>query len=243
MPRVRALNHPAFRQGRAALRPLWTGLHCEVPPRPMRGHPGCESVMVILRIRQDRDEPRTRVRLDLAAQERGRHPVIQTRAGHEDGAQHPQRLHQQMPLAPFDVLAALIPARRAPDLGGLDRLPIDACGTGGRRAPRFPTRAFAPGLDHLGPCPGVAPRGNVVIDRALGEHIMRQHVPWAPAPVEREHRMEDFPHVDLTRAPSAWVLLGRRDHRCHDGPWLVRESRWLYRSRTTFVSHIGALLC
>src|SRR5207245_2774464 len=146
-------------------------------------------------------------------------------------------------LAPCDFLAAIIPALRAPDLGGLDRLTIDACGTGGRLAPRFPTRAFAQGLDHLGPCPVVAPLGKVVIDRALGEQIMRQHVPLAPAPVEIENRIEDFPHVDLTRAPSAWVLLGRRDQRFHDGPLLVREIRWIYLSRTTFLSHIGALLC
>src|SRR5215472_2635805 len=106
-----------------------------------------------------------------------------------------------MPLAPFHFLAAIIPALGAPHLGGLDRLAIDACGTGGRLTPRVPARTFAQGLDHLGPCPITAPLGKVVIDSAFGQQIMRQHVPLAPAPVEIENRIEDFPHVDLPRAP------------------------------------------
>ena len=143
IPRVRALNHPAFLQWREAFRTRWTSLHCEGPPRPIRGHPGFEGVMVILRIRKDRNETRTIVRLDVAEQDRGRHPVIQTGAGNQDGEQQPQRIHQQMPLAPLDFLAAILPAFRAPDLGGLDRLASEARGTGGGLAPRCHARAFA----------------------------------------------------------------------------------------------------
>ena len=143
IPSVRALNHPAFLQGREAFCPLWTGRHFEVPSRPMRGHPGVEGVIVILRIRKDRDETREIMRLDVAEQDRGRHPVIQTGAGHEDGDQPPQRIHPQMPLAPCDFLAAIISALGAPDLGGLDRLALDARGTGGGLAPRCHARAFA----------------------------------------------------------------------------------------------------
>src|SRR5438128_11968435 len=172
IPSVRALNHPAFLQRREAFRTLWTCLHFEVPPRPMRCHPGFEGVIVILRIRKDRGETWKIVHLDVAEEDRGRHPVIQTGAGNEDSDQHPQRIHQQMPLAPCDVLAAILPALRAPDLGGLDRLALNARGTGGGLAPRFHARAFAQGLDHLGPCPVVTPLGKGVIDRALGQHIM-----------------------------------------------------------------------
>ena len=50
----------------------------------MHCHPGFEGVIVILRIRKDRDETRKIVRLDVAEQERGRHSVIQTGAGNED---------------------------------------------------------------------------------------------------------------------------------------------------------------
>jgi hypothetical protein len=86
----------------------------------MRCHPGFEGVMVILRIRKDRDETRKIVHWDMAEQNRGCYPVIQTSAGNEDGDQHPQRIHHQMPLAPFAFLAAILPALGAPDLGGLD---------------------------------------------------------------------------------------------------------------------------
>ena len=243
MPRGRALNSPALRQWREAFRTLWTCLHCEVPPRPRRCQPGFEGVMVIRRIRTNRDETRNIVRLDGAEEERGRDPSIQTGAGHEDGDQSPQRLHPQMPLAPCDVLAAILPALRAPDLGGLDRWALHARGTGGGLTPRFPAGAFAPCLDHRGPCPIVAPPGTVVRDRALGQSIMRQPVPLAPAPVQRDNRLEDFPPVDRTRVPSSWALLGRREQRCHDGPWCVREIRGIFLASLVFLQHKSALLC
>src|SRR4030095_8525525 len=87
IPSVRALNHPAFLQWREAFRTLWTCLHFEVPPRPMRCHPGVAGMIVILRIRKDRDETRNLVHLDVTEQGRGRHPVIETGAGNEDGDQ------------------------------------------------------------------------------------------------------------------------------------------------------------
>src|SRR6266852_1314940 len=243
MPGVRPLNHPAFLQRCEAFRARRTHLHFDAPAGTMLGHPGVEGVIVILLIRKDCGKTRKVLWRDGTEQERGCHPIIETGTGNEDSDQQPQRIHQQMPLAPVDFLAAIIPALGAPDLGGLDRLAIDARGTRGGLTPRFPARAFAQGLDHLGPCPVVAPLGKVVIDSAFGQQIMRQHVPLTPTPVEIENRIEDFPHVDLTRAPSAWVLLGRRDHRFHDGPLLVCEIRRIYLSRTTFLSHIGALLC
>ena len=89
IPSMRAFNHPTLRQWREASRALWTCLHFEVPPRTIRCQPACEDVIVILRIRKDRDETRKIMRLDMAEQERGRHPVIQTGAGNEDGKQQP----------------------------------------------------------------------------------------------------------------------------------------------------------
>jgi hypothetical protein len=126
-----------------------------------------------------------------------------------------------MSLAPVDFLAAIIPALGASHLGGLDRLTIDARGTGGGVAPCFHADLLAQGLDHLGPGPVVAPLGKVVIHGTLGQQIVRQHIPLAAASVQVEQCIEDFPHIHLTRAPSSWVLLARRDQRFHDGPLLV----------------------
>ena len=243
MPRVRALNSPALRQGRAALRPLGTRLPCEVPPRTRRCPPGFAGVMVLRGLRKDRDEPRQRGHVDMAEQERGGDPVLQTRTGQEDGAQHPQRIHPQRPLAPVALLAALIPTLRTAHLGGLDRLTREARRPGGGCAPRCPAGPLAPGRDHLGPGPVVAPLDKLVRDRALGQHSMRPHGPLAPAPVQREDRGEDFPPIDLTRAPSSGARLGRWEHWCHDGPWLVRGICRICLATTLFLSHISALLC
>src|SRR5215217_6550528 len=114
---------------------------------------------------------------------------------------------------------------------------------GGRLAPRCPAGAFAQGLDHLGPGPVVAPLRKVVIDCALGQQIMRQPVPVAPAPVQIKKRVEDFPHVDRTRVPAAWALLGRWDQRFPAGPLFVRELRGVFLSRLVFFRHKSARLC
>jgi hypothetical protein len=102
-------------------------------------------------------------------------------------------------------------------------LALDARGTRGRLAPRCHTGAFTQGLYYLGPRPVVAPLRTIVLNRALGQHIRRQHVPWTPAPVQRQKGVEDLPHVDPPRVPAAWTRLGRRDQGCHDSPLLVRQ--------------------
>jgi len=198
--------------------------------------------MVILLLRKEHDETRQVVWGDVAEQEQGRHRLSATCTGHEDGQQQASRIDQQMPRAAVAFLAPIRAARGASQLGGLDRLTVDAHGTGGGLAPRGHARAFAQGLDHLGPGSVVAPLCKLVIDRALGQHSMRPPVPLAPTPVEREHRLEDFPHVDRPWVPAAWARRGRRAQRGHDGPWLVRQLRGLCLARTGLLRHGGALL-
>jgi len=60
----------------------------------------------------------------------GRPPIIQTGTGNEYGQQQAQRIDQQMPLTPLDLLATIVPPLRAAHLGGLDRLTINVRGTG-----------------------------------------------------------------------------------------------------------------
>ena len=129
MPSVRALNDPALRQWCEAFRTLWTCLHFAVPPRSMRCHPGFEGVMVIRRIRKIVTRRGKSCAWTWPSRDGGRYPIIQTGADNEDGDQHPQRLHQQMPLAPFDFLPPSSP-RSGPPLGGLDRLALHARATG-----------------------------------------------------------------------------------------------------------------
>ena len=243
MPRIRPLNHPAFLQRREAFRPLWTRRHLDAPTGSMLGHPGVKGVIVILLIRKDRDETRKVVWHDVAEQERCRHPIIETRTGNEDGQQQASRIDQQMPLASFDFLAPIIPARGASHLGGLDRLPLDAGGTGCGLAPRCHAGTCTQGLHHLGPRPVVAPLGKVVRGGALGQSIVREHIPLTAAPIQGENCIEHFPHVHRARVPSSLVLLGGWDQRFHDGPLLVRQIRGIFLSRTVLLKHSRALLC
>src|SRR5215471_4750395 len=106
MPGVRPLNDPAFRQRRKAFRALGTHRDLDAPPRTMLGHPGVQSVVVILLIHKDRDEPRNMVGVDLTEQERCCHTIVKTGTDNEHGQQQAQRIDQQMPLAPLDLLAA-----------------------------------------------------------------------------------------------------------------------------------------
>src|SRR6266852_1381827 len=168
MPGVRPLNHPTFRQGREAFRARGTRLHFDAPAGTMLSHPGVQSVIVIRLLRKDRDETWKVVWLDLTEQDRCRHPSIQPGTRHEDGQQQAQRIDQQMPLAAVAFLATIIPTLGASHLGGLDRLALNAGGTGGGLTPRCHAGPFAQGLDQLGPCSIVAPLGKVVIDSALG---------------------------------------------------------------------------
>src|SRR5262245_44261570 len=130
-----------------------------------------------------------------------------------------------MALAPVDLLAAIIPALGTAHLGGLDRLTIDARSTRGGRASRGHAGLLAQGGDHLGPGSVVAPLGKVVIHGALGQQVVRQHIPLAATAVQVEQGIEDFPHVYLPRASSAWARLGRWDQWFHNGPLLVCQIR------------------
>src|SRR6266571_1553225 len=109
MPGVRSLNHPAFLQRREAFRACRTHLDFDAPPRTMLGHPRVEVVIMILHVGKNGLKARKIVRSDAAEQVRGRHAIIEACTGHEDGHQQPQRIDQEMPFTPFDVLAAILP--------------------------------------------------------------------------------------------------------------------------------------
>jgi len=169
MPGVRPLNHPAFFQRREAFRARRTSLHFDVPAGTMFGHPGVQGMIVILLIRKDRAETRQVLWRDVAEQHRCRHTIIESCTGNEDGNQQPQRIDQEMPLTPFDFLAAILPALGATHLGGLYRLSLDANGARGGLAPCLHAGLFAQGFDQFFPGTIVAPLGKGVIDGAFGE--------------------------------------------------------------------------
>jgi hypothetical protein len=243
LPGVRPLHAPALLQGRAASQALWPRLHLDAPTAPRLGPPGVQGMGGRLRLRPERSKTGNSSGCDVAAQERGGHPRIEPRPGHEESPPPTHRLAPPMPLAPVALLAPILPARGAPDLDGLDRLALAARGTRGRLAPRGPAGPCPPGRHALGPGPGVAPRRPGGRDRALGQYSRREQVPWTPASVQRKKRGEAVPHVDRTRVPAAWARLGRREPWCHAGPWFVREIRGLLLTPWVLLQPKSALLC
>ena len=105
-------EHPAFFQRREPLRSRWTRLHFDSPTSAMLGHPGFEVVVVILLIREDRDETRKVLRSDVAEHQRG-HPVIQTCTRHHDGYQEAERVDQHIRLRPL-TFSAIVPTLGPP---------------------------------------------------------------------------------------------------------------------------------
>jgi hypothetical protein len=121
-------------------------------------------------------------------------------------------------------------------------LAIDAEGAWGGLAPCWHAGLCAQGFAQFFPGPLVAPLGTGVIEGAVGESIVRQPIPWAATPVEREQRLEDFPPVHLARAPSSCTLFGRWEHRSHNRPLLVRESRRIWLAMKNLINHRRTLL-
>ena len=106
---------------------------------------------------------------------------------------HPQGIHEQVALAPADLLARIVADRVAPRLGTFDALAVE---DGGRR------RGLAAGGDpHLGPqaivelFPAAAPAtgAEVIEDGGLGREVLWQHAPLAPGAVEIEDGIEHDP--------------------------------------------------
>ena len=174
IPCVSSLRFQRFSSGVKPLMPSGRAFTSMRRPGPMLGHPGVQGMVVILLIRKDRYKTWNIIGCDVGEQERGCHPIIEPRTGHEDSQHQTQRIDPQMPLAPFDFVP-IIPALRAPNLGGLDRLAIDARGARGRLAPRCHAGTFTQGLHDLAPGSVVAPLTKIIMGPivAVGQHIMR----------------------------------------------------------------------
>ena len=123
-----------------------------------------------------------------------------------------------MAFPPSDLLAPVIPATVG-DLGRLDRLAVDArdarigvVTTGGADLP-------PQGVEDRLPGPVGLPLGEVVIHRALGRQVVREHVPLAPRTGEIEDGVEHLPHVVGPR-PSHTI---NRDQRLDNRPLFVGQ--------------------
>jgi site-specific DNA recombinase len=137
---------------------------------------------------------------------------------HQDHHQQTQGVDDEMTLPPGDLLAPVVPPTVG-DLGGLDRLAVDAPGAGVGVTTLGHAELLPQGVEDLLPGAVGLPLGEVVIHRALGRQVVREHVPLAPRACEVEDRVEDLPHVDFPR-PSYPV---DGDQRLDDRPLIVAQ--------------------
>src|SRR6476620_12566034 len=99
-----------------------------------------------------------------------------------------------MPLASFDLLPTIITTFLASHLRGLHRLTVDTRGTGRGLPPYFLTYSLAQRGQDLGPRSVLAPPREIVIDAALGQQVLRAHLPLAPTAVQIQKRIKHLSH-------------------------------------------------
>ena len=194
----------------------------------MVAHP-CEKRMIVIRVGGNyRFKTGQIVQLDQLEQVWCCYTIIQpcTRDQHDN--HQAQGIHQQRALAPVDLLAASIAALATAHRRRLDRLTVDTCGPGRGLPTRLPAGLCSQGIQQPAPRTVVAPPREVIIHGALGQSIVRKHLPLTPAPMQIQDRLHAFAQVHLTRA-SPTLGRGCGNPRCQHCPLSVRQirGRWL----------------
>ncbi len=141
--------------------------------------------------------------------------IVNASGGNQHGNQKPQRIDQQMPLAPLDFLASVITPCLTAHLGGLHRLTVDAHRAGSGLAAFLGTNLHSQRIEELGPGAVVSPLGEILVNGAFGKQVVRKHIPLTTGTVKVQDRVDDFSHVDFARS-SAVLRTGRRKQRFED---------------------------
>ncbi len=126
-----------------------------------------------------------------------------------------------MAFATLEFLAPVV-ALGAADFRGLDGLGVDAGGAGVGISSGGLTDLATQGVHDLLPGAVVTPTCEVIIDSALGQQVMGQHVPLAAAAVEVEQAVENLTQID-----AAWpsARFGVTESGLQNGPLLVGQIR------------------
>src|SRR6266850_562930 len=173
MPSISTFHHPTLGERNKAGASHRSCLHFDPPPGPLLLEPRLQVMIVILAIAKNDGEPREIFGADLGEEFDGGGPIIQRRTRDQDDEQQSDRVNQHMAFAPANFLASIISSLWASHFRRLDRLTVDAGGPGSRLAPFLDTHPGAQEADDLGPRAVIPPLRKVVVDRTLGEQVMR----------------------------------------------------------------------
>jgi hypothetical protein len=129
------------------------------------------------------------------------------------------RIDERLPLAAFELLAAILAARPAGRCR-LDRLAVEDGGRGERTSAALGPIALAQDLVDAFPLPGPAPCAEVVIHHAPRRQVMRHHAPRDGAPQHIEAAVKDTAKLI---APVRTSVLTRHKHARDKLPLFVRQ--------------------
>ena len=221
LPGESSLHDPALRQHSKTFDSGLACFHFQFPARPIRRQPVAEVVIVVLVVPEEFLHAWVIVDIESIHHLRSCSTIVENCGRDHHRQQQSHCIHQNMAFSAIDLLAAII-AMLTASLCRLDRLAINA-GSAGRRFPaRFDPHLHTQSVHHALPGSIVTPGSEVVVDRALGQQIMRQQVPLAPGAIEVDDRVDYLSHVHPPRPTSA---LGRGNERFQNRPLFVGEIR------------------
>ncbi len=137
-----------------------------------------ERMIMILIVCPNRLQTRLRRTVKLRDDRPRRHGIIDARKRDADSHQQAKRIDHDVPLSPRDFLAAVVSAAFTCLRAG-NRFGIEATGTGeliSLSRIGSADQLHDMGVQTIQPA-FVSPPFEVIVDRALGQQVMRQHVP------------------------------------------------------------------
>src|SRR6185295_3786961 len=148
--------------------------------------------------------------LAAAAEARKQQPcpfgVRDTRRRHDHRQQQAQRIDQDMPLAPFDHLAAVIPSYAA-YLGGLDALAVQTTSSRMFVSASLAAHLGPQGVVNALPAAIIAPDAKVMVDALPFRIVLGQHTPLAARNAHVQDRIDHLAHVQAA-GPTATLCGG-----------------------------------
>jgi hypothetical protein len=163
--------------------------------------PFVQRIVVVLAVPPDDHQTREAFRVHAGEGQLGAFGVIDGGAGDNHRQQQSHRIHDNMPLATGDLLAAVVAALLAP-FGAFDALAVDAGGAGRRLSASRQANFDPQAGDDTVPGSVRDPGAKVVVDRFPGREVAWQHAPLTARPIQIQQSVNDGSQVGLAW-PSA----------------------------------------
>src|ERR1041384_3387394 len=218
-----AFDDPPLRQDYEAFEAVGAldDLQADLAIPAQQRHPGLQEARIGA-ISPNAAQPREPMPQE-AQKELGAVTILHACGRHHYSNEQPQRVYQDMALAPFDLFGT-IKACGPSAIGGLDALRVDNRGAGLAVAAFQDAEVTAQGI--VDPFPGTifSPAPKVMIDDAPGRQIVGDKAPRTAGAQDIQDRIDD-----LALGINFWstTRLGGRDHWFENLPFGIMEVGWV----------------